>query len=107
MYEPIIVHRGRTVSISFALGYDVSEDEITCDIRADTGSSPVIASWVVTFLTDGTDGELVLTLDDSVTSDIPMANRNAWMDLKRVVSGEPVSVIDKPIPVVFTGVVTV
>jgi streptogramin lyase len=56
------------------------------------------------FVTDGEDGELVLTLDNTITEQIT-ANAG-YMDLKRMVSGEPVPVFDKPLEVTFRGTVT-
>lgn len=105
MQIPVVVDRGRTTVLSVGLGYDVSGDVLTSEIRADRDStSQLIAAWSVSFLTDGTDGELVLTLDDSVTSAI--VKSKGYMDIKRVTGGEPVSVFSEPIPVVIKGVVT-
>lgn len=105
MANEVIVHKGRRNVISVNLGYDVSADIITSEIRAaPTRSAPLLATWVVTFATDGTDGELTLTLDDAAT-ETTEADRG-YMDLKRLTGGEPVSVFDQPLEVVFRGTVT-
>ena len=105
MYDPIVVEKGRTTIIQISLGVDVSTDDITSEIRAEAKeTSPVIATWVVTFLSDGIDGELVLTLDDASPSEITVVN--GLMDLKRVTGGKSVKVFDEPLPVVFKDVVT-
>lgn len=105
MSNKIIVHKGRTNTVQVFLGYDVSDDEITSEIRSEpTLESTLIATWAVSFLTDGTDGKLVLSLDDTVTTGIT-AN-SGYMDLKRVVGTEPVPVFDEPLEVVFRGAVT-
>lgn len=101
----LVVHKGRTNVVPVSLGYDVSSDTITSEIRTHKApDADLIATWSVTFLTDGTDGELLLTLDDSVTEDID--ETNGYMDIKRVTSGEPLPVFDSPIEVVFETVVT-
>lgn len=106
MDHAIIIHRGRTVIVSVDVGMDVSSDVMTSEIRTEEDAeSELIASWVVTFLTDGTDGELILTLDNSITQSIEYSN--GFMDIKRTSSGEPLSVHEKAIPVSFKGVVTV
>lgn len=102
----ITVHKGRTVTVLAALGYDVSSDVITSEIReSEHRTSPIIATWSISFATDGTDGELVLVLDDSITTAITKSV--GYMDLKRIKDGEPLSVIDKPIEVIFKETVTV
>lgn len=102
----IKVHKGRTITVLASLGYDVSEDVITGEIRETPDQeSSIIATWDISFLNDGTDGELVLILDDSVTSAI--SNTVGHMDLKRISNGEPLSVFDAPLEVVFTDTITV
>lgn len=103
--KQIVVHKGRTVVITVSLGIDVSQDTITSQIRASKGAdSDLIAEWSVAFATDGTDGELILTLDNSVTSTIEKTI--GYMDLKRVSGGEPISVFDEPLEVLLKNVVT-
>jgi hypothetical protein len=104
--KQINVDKGRTVVIPVSLGYDVSGDTITSQIRTGRNQeSDLIATWSVSFATDGTDGELVLTLDNSVTSLIEKTS--GYMDIKRVSAGEPVSVIDEPLEVIFKDTITV
>lgn len=105
MANTVVVHKGRTNIITVAMGIDVSADEITSEIRSEPDvSSPLLAAWVVEFTNDGTDGELTLTLDDTITSQI-VAN-SGYMDIKRISNGEPLPVFDKPLEVTFRGSVT-
>jgi hypothetical protein len=105
MSNKVIVHKGRTNTVRVNLGIDVSADIITSEIRSEPDvAAPLIATWTVDFVNDGTDGELLLTLDDGDTKDIT-AN-SGFMDLKRVTQGEPVPVFDTPLEVVFRGTVT-
>lgn len=105
MYTPVKVHRGRTTKIQVNVGRDVSGDTFTSKIRAEKDvASTQLAEWQVTFLTDGTDGVLVLTMDDSVSTAV--TRTNGYMDMKGVSAGEPYSVWDDPLPVIFEGVVT-
>lgn len=103
--KQIIVHKGRTVVLPVSVGFDVSGDTITSQIRASRHhESTLIATWAVAFLTDGTDGELILRLDNSVTSVIDKTI--GYMDLKRITGGEPLNVFDEPLEVVFKDTVT-
>lgn len=103
MSGTIVVHKNRTNIVTVSLGIDVSGSTITSEIR--TGpDGDLIATWDVAFATDGTDGELILTLDNSVTETIT-ANIGL-MDLKRVAGGEPISIFDMPLEVEFRGVIT-
>lgn len=105
MSSSVVVHKGRTNILPIGLGFDVSADTITSEIRTEPEqSSTLLATWNVAYLTDGTDGELVLTLDDLATAQITVAS--GYMDLKRVTGSEPVAVFDRPIPVAFQGTVT-
>ena len=64
----------------------------------------LIATWDVAFVTDGTDGEISLTLDDLITGAI--FYDKGYMDLKRMTGGEPIPVFDRPLEVLFRGTVT-
>lgn len=99
----IIVYKNRTNIITVSLGIDVSGDTITSEIRTESGV--LIVTWTVTFDGTGSDGELILTLDNSATSAI--AYSGGLMDLKRVSNGEPIAVFDKPVEVEFRSTVTV
>lgn len=104
--QQVIVHKGRTVILPVSLGYDISGDTFTSEIRVDQDpASALIATWTTSFATDGIDGELVLTLDNSVTSTI--TRTRGYMDIKRVSGGEPLPVFDEPLEVLFKEVVTV
>lgn len=106
MSHEVIVHKGRTNVLPVNLGFDVSGDTFTSQIRTQPSQdSTLIAEWTVTFATDGTDGKLILRLDNSVTSLI--AETAGYMDLKRINGSEPIAVFDKPLEVLFQGSVTV
>lgn len=108
MSNEIIVHKGRTNVVTVDMGIDVSLDILTSEIRSEPNQgAPLIATWEVAFVTDGTDGKLTLTLDDLTTSQIKATS--GFMDIKRVVGtiGEPVAAFDKPLEVTFRGTVTV
>ena len=108
MTNQVVVHKGRTNTIRVNLGYDVSAEDpshITSEIRAEPSQeSTLIATWYVDYETDGSDGVLTLTLDNTITSQI--TPNTGYMDLKRVIGGEPLAVFDEPLEVVFKGTVT-
>lgn len=100
----LTVYKNRTNKITVSLGIDVSTDTFTSEIREkQLSSSPLISTWLVEFLTDGTDGELVMTLDDSEVQNVTA--KSGYMDLKRMSGGEPLPVF-APIKVVFVETVT-
>lgn len=106
MTPNITVHKGRTVIVPVSLGRDVSGDTFVSEIRVDKHStSSLIATWDISFETDGTDGELILKLDDGVTSLITKSS--GYMDLKQVTGGEPIPVFNEPLEVLFRDSVTV
>jgi hypothetical protein len=101
----VIVYKNRTNILAVNLGIDVSGDTITSQIReAANSTSPLIASWVVSFKTNGIDGKLILTLDNSITATI--IPKKGYMDMKRISGGEPLPVFDAPIQVIFKDTVT-
>lgn len=108
MDYPINVYKGRTTIVPVSLGIDVSGDTITCVIGNLDDSShedyEILAEWVVAFETDGTDGELILTMDDAEVAAVTAIT--GWMDMKRVSGGEPLPVFEKPLEVIFRGTVT-
>jgi len=99
------VRKGRTEIVSVKLGFDATGETFESQIRAepDQGSA-LIAEWDVAFLTDGSDGELVLTLDDVITAQITATS--GYMDIKRISGGEALAVFDDPLEVFFQGTVT-
>jgi hypothetical protein len=102
----VIVHKARTNSIVVNLGEDVSGDTFTSQIRSQPEhDSTLLMTWTVSFVTDGTDGKLLLTVDDLITEQIEV--ESGYMDLRRVTGGQPVPVFDRPLEVEFRGVVTV
>lgn len=102
MGNTIIVYKDRTNIITVSLGIDVSDDTITSQIR--TASGELIATWTVAFDDDGTDGELILTIDNTAAATIEYAT--GLMDIKRVSNGEPLPVFEKPLEVEFRESVT-
>lgn len=101
----VIVHKGRTNIILVRMGIDVSQDTFVSEIREEKSSeSNLIAAWNIQFETDGIDGDLVLSLDDSVTSEV--TRTKGYMDIKRITSGEPVAVFDEPVEVLFKNSIT-
>lgn len=101
----LVVYKGRTNVVPVGLGVDVSNDEITSEIRVEVDpTSELIAAWTVENVTDGTDGEILLVLDDAVSASIELSK--GYMDIKRVTGGEPVPVFDEPLEVLFKKVVT-
>ena len=102
----ITVRKNRTNIVEVQLSYDLSTSAITSQIRR--GRSPdtaLIAEWDVRYKTDGTDGCLIFTLDDSVTAEIE--DKTGYMDILRMEEGEPITVLEYPLSVVFQEVITV
>lgn len=101
----ITVYKGRTNVLRVVLSYDVSDDDFVSEIRTEpTRSSELIATWTVAFESDGTDGHLLLTLDDSITGEITRSK--GYMDIKRISGGEPLDVFDS-LEVLFKDSITV
>jgi hypothetical protein len=105
MSNPVAIYKNRTNILSVNLGVDVSNDTLVSQIReAANSTSPLIATWTITFLTNGVDGKLVFRLDDSVLTSI--TQKKGYMDIKRITGGEPIAVFSDPIQVVFKDTVT-
>lgn len=105
MSNEVVVHKGRDNTVIVNVGVDVSGDTVTSEIRSQPDvDSPLLATWDVDFLTDGTDGKLLLTLDGLTTSQITA--KIGYMDLKRVSGVSVLPVFDKPLEVEFRGTVT-
>lgn len=103
MDDAVIVYKNRTNRLPVSLGYDVSGDTLTSEIRTESGT--LIATWTVAFDNDGSDGELILTLDNSALGAV--THPRGLMDMKRMSGGEPLPVFDKPVEVEFRDSVTV
>lgn len=103
--QQVVVHKGRTTTITVKLPYDVSQDVITSQVRAGkTQDDDLLGEWAVSNLTDGEDGELVLVFDDSESN---LVDRTiGYMDLKRMSAGEPLTVFDEPLEVLFEDTIT-
>lgn len=100
----VIVHKGRTCTLSVDLGINITGDTITSQIRTEPNvASPLLAEWDVTVDVAAT-GKLTLVLDDTETASVSVTT--GYMDIKRVVAGDAVPVFDEPLEVTFRGVVT-
>lgn len=100
----VTVFKRRTNKLRVSLGFDVSGDTFASEIREKaTFSSPKIATWSWAFVTDGTDGEILLTCDDSEL--LAVTVKSGYMDIKRISGGEPLAVY-APIKVNFIETVT-
>jgi hypothetical protein len=107
MSKNVTIHKGRTNKILVSLGFDVSGDTLTSQIRTEADqTSDLIATLNVGFVTNGVDGELVLTMDDAAFTPEVLTRTYGYMDIKRVANGEPLSVFAEPVEVVFQGTVT-
>lgn len=107
MKAKLDVYLGRTniVPVTFGIGNDISGDSFVSEIREQPDSTSVlIVAWTSSFATDGTDGELVLTLDDAELANV--TDFMGYMDIKRISGGEPLPAIDDPIEVFFKKTVT-
>jgi len=104
MSNALIVHKNRKNVIDVELGIDITGNVITSEIRIEPkSSSTLIATWVVSVV-DAPSGILTLTLDETVTAAIDVDN--GFMDIKRVVAGDPVPLFDRPLDVEFRETVT-
>jgi hypothetical protein len=101
--DKLIIHKGRTNIVPLSLGFDASTDTITSEIRS--ASDELIATFTVVPDGDGTDGEYIMTLDNTITTAI--THTTGLMDVKRVSAGEPLPVFDMPIEVEFRETITV
>lgn len=105
MMKRVFVYRGRTNKLQISLGFDVSADVITSEIRDQPNSnSDLLATWNVTFITDGTDGEILLTLPQGALTNV--TKTMGYMDLKRTSGGEFLTVFDEPFEVVIRDSIT-
>ena len=69
MSNEVIVYKSRDNVVRVQLGEDVSDDVITSEIRSEPShGATLIATWTVSFESDGSDGKLLLTLDAFTTS---------------------------------------
>lgn len=106
MSNVLVVYKNRTNIVPVSVGFDVSGETFTSQIRLDPDEeSLLLATWDVTFETDGTDGNLILTLDAADTSDIEVLR--GWMDMKRDSAGSPLPVFERALEVEFRKAVTV
>jgi hypothetical protein len=101
----ITVHRNRTAVHLVYLGYNPTGQNFLSQIRESRSpSSRLIATWDISVVGDGSSGELRLSLDNGVTKEITQTF--GYMDIVREEGGEPYSVIETPITVVFLDLPT-
>lgn len=101
----VTIEKGRVNTVYVSLKQDVSKYSVVSEIRVEpNSSSELIATWVASFKTNGKDGELVLTMDDSVSGAI--TQKTGYMDVKLVFNGDDVSAFDDYVPVLFKETVT-
>lgn len=94
------VHRNRTNVNIVSLGFNVAGQTFISEIREGRHyTSDLIATWEIEIVGDGSTGELRLVLDNSITQGI--THRIGYMDILRQQGGEPYSVLEAPIMVVF------
>jgi hypothetical protein len=102
MSEEIKIYKNRLNTLTIRLGYDISADTFESHIRSkQSATSDLLGTWDISFVTDGTDGELFLEFDEQGT----ITNKTGYTDLKRVSGGDDVYVFD-PIKVIFVETVT-
>lgn len=105
MNSEVVVHKGRTEILQVNLPYDISRDTILSQIRVGPSSNTtLIAEWSVRNRTDGTDGQLIFTLDSEITQNITVYE--GYMDILRISAGEPLCVNSDPIKVIFRNGIT-
>lgn len=102
MSDAVLVYKDRTTRITANLGLDVSSDTITSEIRSKSGE--FLVEWTIEFDSDGTDGELIMTIDNALTTDL--VAEEGLMDFKRMSAGEPLPVIARALEVQFVKSVT-
>lgn len=101
------VYKDRRNDVEVNLGVDVSGDTIISQIRAGKSkTSALILEWEVSFVTDGADGKLLFTIDDSEVSSETITQKRGYMDIVRIAGGQPYPVLKYPIRVNFRDSVT-
>jgi len=108
MSNTLTVHKNRANTVQVSLNQDLSDPdlEVGAEIRTNPSvDAELIVTWDVSYFTDGTDGKLVLRLDEATSAAI--THSSGYMDIKIEVEGvDQGPVFDKPIEVSFIGSVT-
>jgi hypothetical protein len=103
--QRLTVYKNRSNRIQVDMKEDVSGMTLTAEIRTQPSHlSPLLATWTVSFVTDGTDGLVELYLSDTITAQIEADT--GYTDIKKVISGEPYPGFERPLEVFFQGTVT-
>ena len=104
MSNEVIVHRNRYNVVTVDLGYDVTGETLTSEIRSEPKvDSPLIVAWDLT-VNDAATGKLTLIIDTTAAAQIKAAS--GFMDIKRQSGVEDIPAWDEPIEVTFQGSVT-
>ena len=104
MANELVVHLDRTNIFTCNLGIDITGETITSEIRTQPDTDSTLVATFAVGVVDASEGEITLTLDNSVTGGITV--KSGYMDLKRNSGGEPLPVFDRPLEVRFQGAVT-
>lgn len=107
MTRQVTIIRGRSKTIEYVSQRDLSGSSYASHIRVQRHpESELIAEWDVDFVTDGTDGKLLLHLTAEQTAAIEASK--GYMDIKALSTGLPEDVeqITSIISVVFEWPVT-
>ena len=99
------VYKRRRNVKTIDLGIDVSSDTFESQVRSEKNhTSALIATWDISFVTDGTDGKLEIIIDDASLLDV--IQKKGYMDIKRISGGEPYPVFEGFVTVIFHEVAT-
>lgn len=105
MSAELIIHLDRTNRVPLNIGVSVVGDTFTSEIREERDpESTLIATWDCSFLTDGSDAEIVLVLPEAELTGV--TEQYGYMDVKRTSGGEDFPVFAEPLKVKFQKVVT-
>lgn len=100
----LVVYKNRTNIITVRLGYDITGDTLTSQIREQPDQDAAfIAEWDVDVV-DAALGEITMTL--TPTDLVGVTQVRGFTDIKRVSSGQSLPVFTDAIQVEFRGTVT-
>lgn len=104
MSEAVIVHKHRVNELTINLGFNITGDTITSEIRSQPSQDgPLVATWTVTII-NATTGEIKLAMNAAVSGGINV--ETGWMDLKWVHSGSAKAIFESPLEVSIRDTVT-
>ena len=86
MGDKLTLYKGRDNVLSVGFGFDLSLDELTCELRtAPNRSATLLGAWDIDPVTDGSDGEYIFTYTKAKSDLITVTK--AYMDIKRTSGG--------------------